>query len=119
MIQFVEGLGDNVIGVKLSGRLHDEDYDRFVPMVDQLTAEQGKVRMYVEMHDFHGWSAHALWDDINFAAQHSRDIERIAMVGEKTWQEWMAKICKPFTKATIKYFEAGEVDAARAWIGAA
>jgi hypothetical protein len=38
------------------------------------------------------------------------------MVGDKTWEEWMAKVCKPFTAATVKYFDAGELDAAWAWV---
>jgi hypothetical protein len=28
----------------------------------------------------------------------------------------MAKVCKPFTKATIKYFEHSQADEARAWV---
>jgi hypothetical protein len=112
----LDSMHDKVIALKLSGKLHDEDYDRFVPMIDLSVAQHGKVRMLVEFHDFHGWSAHALWDDMIFAASHVHDIERIAMIGEKTWEEWMAKVCKPFTRATIRYFDHAEADQARAWI---
>jgi hypothetical protein len=112
----LDSIHDKVIALKLSGKLHDEDYDRFVPMIDQSVAQHGKVRMLVEFHDFHGWSAHALWDDMLFAASHVHDIERIAMIGETTWEEWMAKVCKPFTRATIRYFDHAEADQARAWI---
>ena len=28
---------------------------------------------------------------------------------------WMAMICKPFAMSKIKYFDAGETEAARAW----
>jgi hypothetical protein len=31
-----------------------------------------------------------------------RDIEKIAMIGEKNWEKWMAMICKPFTMSKIK-----------------
>lgn len=116
MIQVLDGFHDKVIGLKLSGKLHDEDYDRFVPIVDQSVEKQGKVRMLIEFHDFHGWSAHALWDDVVFAASHCLDIERIAMIGETSWEKWMAKVCKPFTRATIKYFEHDQADAAKAWV---
>ena len=47
-----------------------------------------------------------LWDDIKFSTTHCTKIERIALVGEKKWEEWMAKVCKPFTMAKIKYFDA-------------
>ena len=44
------------------------------------------------------------------------DFEKIAMVGEKKWQEWMTEIMKPFTSAEIKYFSTEERDDARKWI---
>jgi hypothetical protein len=116
MIQVLQGLGDGVLGVRLSGRLHDEDHDRFVPMVDRATTEQGKVRLLVEFADFHGWSDHALWNDLNFAAEHSRDIERLAMVGATEWEDWMAKVAEPFTKAEIRRFGPEQTDMAREWI---
>ena len=31
----------------------------------------------------------------------------------------MAKVCKPFTMAKIRYFDAGEIDAAKAWLAEA
>jgi hypothetical protein len=31
----------------------------------------------------------------------------------------MAAVCKPFTMAKIKYFDAGEVDAAKKWLAEA
>jgi hypothetical protein len=42
-------------------------------------------------------------------------VERIALVGDKKWEGWMAKVCEPFTAATVKYFGAGELDSAWAW----
>jgi hypothetical protein len=72
--------------------------------------------MLIQMHDFHGWTAGALWQDIQFDLQHFRDIERLALVGEKAWEHGMAVFCKPFTTATIRYFDRSEADQAEAWI---
>jgi hypothetical protein len=60
-----------------------------------------------------------VWDDIKFATKHCHDISRIAMVGENSWEKWMASVCKPFTKSSVKYFPAGEVEAARKWLAEA
>ena len=49
-----------------------------------------------------------LWQDIKFDVKHFGDIERLAMVGEKKWEQWMATFCKPFTTATVKYFPQGQ-----------
>jgi len=113
--QLTRGSG-KVIGFKLSGKLHDEDYKHFVPLVDSAIADQGKVRLLTWFHDFHGWDLHALWDDAKFATSHCAKVERIALVGEKKWEEWMAKVCKPFTTATIRYFDAGEIESAWKWL---
>ena len=116
MIRQISRDSDKVMAFELSGKLHDDDYKSFVPLVDAAIAAQGKIRMLVHFHDFHGWDMHALWDDTKFAATHCTTIERIAIVGEKKWEEWMAKVCKPFTMATVKYFDAGEMESAWSWV---
>ena len=118
MIEMLSGLSANAVGFKLSGKLHDEDYKKFVPLVDDAIAKSGKVRVLAQFHDFHGWDLHALWDDIKFSTTHCTKIERIALVGEKAWEKWMAAVCKPFTMAKIKYFDVSEIDAAKTWVAA-
>ena len=116
MIEQLPSTLPKVLGYKLSGKLHDADYKTFVPQVDAAIAKEGKVRMLAQFHDFHGWDMHALWDDIKFSTTHCTKIERIAMVGEKTWEKWMAKVCKPFTMAKIRYFDVSQMDAANKWL---
>ena len=116
MIEQLTGLGGKAVGFKLSGKLHDDDYTKFVPLVDAAIAKEGKVRVLAQFHDFHGWDAKALWDDIKFSTTHCTKIKRIAIVGEKTWEKWMAAVCKPFTMAKIRYFDVAELDTAKKWI---
>jgi hypothetical protein len=116
MIEMLSELPAKVVGFELSGKLHDEDYQKFVPLVDAAIAKEGKVRILAQFHDFHGWDLHALWDDIKFSTTHCTKIERIALVGDKAWEKWMAKVCKPFTMAKIRYFDVAEADAAKKWI---
>ena len=105
-----------ILGVKLSGKLNDYDYRRFVPIVEGAVVSQGRIRMLTVLEDFHGWDLHALWDDIKFATKHGSDFERIALVGDRKWEQYMASVCKPFTKAAVKYFDAREIDAAWEWV---
>jgi hypothetical protein len=108
--------GGKAIEVVVTEKLHKEDYATFVPPIEKSIGDNGKVRLLFEMRDFHGWELGAVWEDIKFATKHCRDINKIAMVGENTWEKWMAAICKPFTMSSIKYFDAGEEDAARQWL---
>ena len=68
------------------------------------------------MRDFHGWDAGALWEDIKWDAKHFNDIERLAIVGEKTWHKLMAGFCKPFTTARVRYFTQEQFVEAHAWL---
>jgi hypothetical protein len=105
-----------ILNVRASGKLAKEDYERFVPEFEKLIAQHGKIRVLFQMDDLHGWSATALWEDIKLDYKHFADIERIAMVGDKAWQEKMSFFCKPFTTATIRYFGHHEMDRAREWV---
>lgn len=116
-IKLEEKLDGDVLEVALTGKLIKEDYEHFVPEVDRLVKRRGKVSMLVRMHDFHGWTAGALWEDTKFAAHHFRDIKRLAVVGETRWQQGMATFCKPFTTAQVQFFPATNVETARHWLG--
>ena len=117
-VLFEELADGKIMLLKLSGKLTKQDYLQFQPEVEKQIRRHGKIRVLVEMRDFHGWDAGGLWEDIKFDARHFNDVERVALVGDRKWEEWMATICKPFTTADIKYFDVAESDAARTWIGA-
>ena len=106
----------NAVRIAITDKLHKEDYQAFVPRLEKMIQEKGKVRVLFDMHNFHGWDTAALWEDIKFDAKHFRDFEKIAMVGEKTWEKWMSAFCNPFTTGKIKYFDQAEKDEAMTWI---
>jgi hypothetical protein len=108
--------GSKLLEVKASGKLSAEDYKDFEPAVESMIGQAGKIDILFLMHDFHGWDLGGVWEDTKFAGKHFRDIGRIAMVGDKSWEKWMATICKPFTMSKIKYFDSGEADQARQWL---
>jgi len=90
-----------------------------VPEFERLVRQHGKLRVLFDMAGFHGWDASALWEDIKFDVKHFSDIERLAMIGEKKWRHGMAIFCKPFTKATVRYFDHADAPEARKWLGEA
>lgn len=105
----------NILEVEVTGTLTRQDYDVFVPVIESQM-QNGKVKLLVSMREFTGWELGALWEDIKFDLKHFGDIERLALVGDKKWEEGMAWFCKPFTSATIAYFDRSQIEAARSWI---
>lgn len=115
-LELTEDVRSKLLVVKVSGRLSAGDYENFEPAVAALIERVGKIQILFVMHDFHGWELGAVWEDIKFATRHFKDIRKIAMVGEQTWEKWMATICKPFTMSAIEYFEADQEAQALEWL---
>ncbi|MDF1815316.1 MAG: STAS/SEC14 domain-containing protein [Verrucomicrobiales bacterium] len=104
------------VEIQLSGKLDRDDYKKFVPVIENRIEEEGKVNLLVLFEDFHGWDAGALWEDIKFDVKHFNHIEKIALAGNKDWEKGMAKFCKPFTTAEVKYFKSHQTAEARLWL---
>lgn len=110
------GSASNVLTLRLSGKLTANDYELCVPELDRMIETHGKVRIFMELEDFHGWTVAAAWEDAKFGLKHFSDIERIAIVGEKTWEKGMTLFSKPFIKAEIRYFDVSDLADAKAWV---
>lgn len=114
-IEFDEG--SNALKVIAHGKLSREDYDEWAPKFTDMLAHHGKLNVLMEMRDFEGWDAGGLWEDIKFDVKHYDDVNRIALVGDKTWQKFMAPVCKPFTSAEVRHFPTSQLGEAEEWIG--
>jgi hypothetical protein len=108
---------DNVLWVKVSGKLSREEYEDLVPSWEKMIAEYGKLRLLFQMEPtFHGWGPFAAWDDVKFSVAHRDEIERVALVGAKQWHELVAKLGKLLVNSEVRYFEEGELDDAQRWL---
>jgi hypothetical protein len=115
-LAFHEESDGEILVVQVSGKLTKADYEHFVPETERRIRQHGKIRILFEMHDFHGWETGALWQDMKFDMKHFKDIERLAMVGDKAWEHGMAVFCRPFTTAKIQYFDRSQADQVRNWL---
>src|SRR5438132_3638321 len=113
-VQEIAGAG--FVEIDLTGKLGSEDYKAYLPKIEELIRQHGKLRLLVHMHDFHGWTPGGLWEDLKFEVRHFKDLERIAFVGDKKWEAGMSKFCKLFTIAEIRFFDEAMLDQARAWL---
>ena len=105
-----------ILHINLSGKLTKEDYDYFIPEIENAIRQHGRVRLLFDVVGFHGWTLRGLFEDAKFGISHHRDIERLAFVGDQKWEETMATLCKRFTKADVRCFRISAIDDARDWI---
>lgn len=112
----LEENGFRIVSLTFTGKLDKEDYELFVPQIEGLMREGKAVRILVEMKDFHGWTIGALWEDTKFGTRHFSDIDRLAIVGDRRWEKVLTAFIKPFTTASVRYFDAMEKEKALEWL---
>lgn len=105
-----------VLSLVIAGDVVKEDYDKFVPQLEELIEREGKMRLFVELREFRGFSAAAMWEDFKLGVKHSNHIERLAVVGKKAWERVMTAFAKPFTSAKVRYFDESDIEKAKKWI---
>ncbi|MDP6572340.1 MAG: STAS/SEC14 domain-containing protein [Rhodospirillales bacterium] len=108
----------NVIGIKATGRLSDADYREFMPRLEAIIDEFGPLRLLVDLEGFEGWDLRAAWDDLAFGVKHWGDFKRLALVGDRAWEEMAARAMDRLMPAQVRYFDLSERDAAWEWIAA-
>ncbi|MBU2501568.1 STAS/SEC14 domain-containing protein [bacterium] len=108
--------GPELLAISARGKLEVEDYEQLVPAMERLIDKQGAVDLLVQLEDFAGWSAGAAWEDTKVGIRHFNDVRRMAIVGDSLWQKGMALFVKPFTAATVRYFDVAETPAAISWL---
>jgi hypothetical protein len=116
MLAIEEGRSGGTVLIRASGRLTAADYAGFVPAFERLARSQGPLRVLLDLRDFRGWEAPALWDELKFDATHQDAFRRIAVLGDRRWQEWGTRLSRPFFRAEMRYFDRAEAGEAWSWL---
>ena len=117
MIEKLSESSGNVIGYKTVGKLVAADYDMIVPEVEALVKQEGNIRMLMDLDEFHGATIKAEWSDLKFGREFRKNIDKMAIVGDKSWEKWVTSLVKPLSYAReAKYFHIADIGAAWAWL---
>jgi len=117
MIQEITDLPDNVLGLKASGEVEAEDYQRvLVPALESKLRDHRRVRLlYVIDDSFTGYTGGAAWEDAKIGMFHLTAFERVAVV---TSEEWILKMVSAFGFAMageVRVFAPDDLASAREW----
>lgn len=98
---------DFFLSLKAVGRLTHEDYKIITPMIDSALAQvkAPKVDVLIDGTELEGWELRAAWDDFKLGLKHNNEFRKIAIYGNKNWQEITAKVGSWFISGEIKYFD--------------
>ena len=116
MFEILPVNGKSILAFKASGKLTDADYRQFLPRLEALIREYGRISLYIELEDFQGWEPKAAWDDLHFGLQHDRDISRIAIVGDRAREQAATALANFFTHTDMRFFGKDEAGSAWDWL---
>jgi len=104
------------VTLKAKGILTHHDYEVITPMIDAAlaTVEEPKVKMLFDGTELKGWDMRAAWDDFKLGLKHGSEFEKVAIYGNKRWQEMAAKVGTWFVSGEIQYFD--NLEDALAWL---
>ena len=104
------------IEIKMQGKLTHKDYALFVPIVDKALKEAKGLEadLLIDLRKFSGWGILAAWDDLKFGLKHRNDFTKMAIIGEKKWEEVSVQMMSHLMKGKTKHFKKREK--ALSWI---
>ena len=116
MLELIDGLPGNVVGIAVSGRLTMQDcQDVLVPAMEKSLKRHDKIRLYYELNSrFPG----AAWDELDFGLEHASRCERVAIVTDIGWVRLTVKALRLLIPSEIRVFPTVQADEGRAWIRA-
>ncbi|HIG64105.1 MAG TPA: STAS/SEC14 domain-containing protein [Methyloprofundus sp.] len=104
----IERIGDDFfLSLKATGKLTHEDYLKINPMIDSALegVDDPEIKAFIDGSELEGWELRAAWDDFQLGLKHGNEFSKIAIFGNKKWQEYTAKIGSWFISGEVKYFE--------------
>jgi len=113
----VERTDKNIfLSLKAIGKLTHEDYEIITPIIDSAlsTVKEPRVKVIIDGTELEGWEIRAAWDDFKIGLKHGNEFEKIAIYGNKNWQQIAAKIGSWFVSGEVQYFES--LDEAIDWL---
>ena len=111
MIEKIPDSHHAVLGFRVVGDITADDYDVLRPAVQAAVDAHGSVRLLLDLTGFHREKIDAWGADLRFGQHFHQAIERLAIVGDHTWQRWLARLSEPFYAQESRFF----VDQRSAW----
>ncbi|WP_417614863.1 STAS/SEC14 domain-containing protein [Oceanisphaera sp.] len=103
--------------IKIYGDIAYDDFREMEQQLEQALAsmDSPRIKALVDMIDFNGWEAKALWEDIQFTRKHGDEFSKLAIVGIDLKEKLMAMVVDWFLLSSqVQYFE--HLQDAKAWL---
>ncbi|HOI13422.1 MAG TPA: STAS/SEC14 domain-containing protein [Methanoculleus sp.] len=119
MLEEIATGAGNVVGFRFDGEITADDYTgTLIPVLQDAERNHPIFRILFHIVGFHGWKPHGQWEALKDWPGMEK-VDRIAIVGGETWEEWMNRLpglFAGFTGIDVRYFTNDHLAAALDWL---
>ena len=72
--------------------------------------------MLIDLSEFKCEKIEAWLQDLKFGSEFRHEIQKMAIVGDKTWEKWVTPLAKLFYAHDAKFFHTADINKAWAWL---
>ena len=114
MIEVVNRLPDNVVGIVAKGRITNEDCNKILkPIVESSLKRHNKIRLYYEIGSrFPG----AAWEDLQLGIETIPQWERMVVVTDVGWVRHTVNALRILIPGEVRVFSTNDAYKGCAWI---
>lgn len=117
MIEIMQGLPENVIGVIYNGTVTGKDYDDvLIPIFKEKLKKYGKLRLLYQINtgiSHFAWSSYLEDAKVSW---HLFSFEKVAIVSDIHWVDELVKLFAFMMPMPTKAFTGDKLDEAKAWV---
>ena len=118
MLTVIEGLPDEVIGIRITDKLRAEDYEQqLIPLVNEKLERHRKLDLLCCIDgEWQGMEAGAVWQDLRLGLGRIGHWARLAIVSDIAWMDRSIKLFGVFSPGELRHFSSADYAAARDWV---
>ena len=117
MFQQLQAPGDAYLALRMAGGISDKETGDIVRKIRAVAARHGKVRLFLLMEQYTSFnSAEDFYYDLRFARQCSELIDRMAIVGDRSWKATWVGLFGLFGRLDTAYFDQTQAREALQWL---
>ena len=107
----------NRLTIRLLGKLEPSAYEGVDEELDGWMAGRTGIRLLLDLREFDGWQGlGALGEHLGVVRNHRRVPERIAVVGDESWQKFGVTVLGNLFPGEVRYFDEDDYAGAEAWL---
>ncbi|HVC55333.1 MAG TPA: STAS/SEC14 domain-containing protein [Stellaceae bacterium] len=114
MLEIIEGLPDNVLGIVAKGRVTRKDCSEvLLPALESALEWHHKLRLYYEIRSRYPGAA---WEEFTLGNEQARLWERVAVVSDAAWIRHTLLAVRLLIPSEIRVFATTQIPEGLAWI---